>query len=97
MGNGVGGRGGFVAGVGFGGASMHVDERARHNSAMIGAISFFTEVRVLERVDVSDVDAGTRREYVEFVGCVGISPKERMEVEVWGGSFGFWDASGSLH
>ena len=97
MGNGVSGQGGFITGVGLRGASMHVDERARHNSAMVGAISLVTEVRVFERVDVSDVDAGTRREYVEFVGRVGISPKERMEVEVWGGSFGFWDASGSLH
>ena len=97
MGNGVSGQGGFITGVGLRGASMHVDERARHNSAMVGAISLVTEVWMLECMDVSDMDAGMWHENVELVRCVGISLKERTEVEIGGGSFGFLDTSRSLH
>jgi len=45
---------------------------------MIGAVMFFAEEAVFECVDVSDVDACTRFEFVEFVGVPNVRVSEEV-------------------
>jgi hypothetical protein len=73
-----------------GGDIVHVDLKVRHSRASLSVVLtvvFFAEERMDKGVLVCGVEALSRSEDVEFVGCVRVRAEEGFEIEMRDAAF----------